>query len=129
MKIAHPQGGVVSQDLGKLGLSFGSILSAPLNMSWHDLTWSTSQPVRSWLNDLALKNMADISVTDPVFQLEMSPSKALVAENMYSMVVTDPVFQLEMSPLKESAYMNVLSMLVTDPVSQPCRSWLKEEAP
>ena len=46
-------------------------------------------------------------VTAAVFQLEMSPLKAVVPENILVMSVTAAVFQLEMSPLKALAPLNM----------------------
>merc|ERR1719356_1803816 len=57
-------------------------------------------------------------VTAAVFQLEMSPLKALVSSNIQVMSVTAAVSQLERSWLKALAAENIPLMSVTAAVSQ-----------
>jgi len=83
------------------------------------------------LKAVALKNMAAILVTAPVFQPPMGWLKAVRA-NMASMLVTAPVFQPPMDGLppllKTVAKLNMAVMLVTELVIHEPMFWLNEEA-
>jgi len=63
----------------------------------------THQPDRSWLKDVAPKNIKSISITFEVSQFEMLELKALASLNMLFITVTLEVFQFEMSELKANA--------------------------
>ena len=67
----------------------------------------------SALNDVAERNILDISVTRDTSHLEMSPLKDSALRNILDISVTRDTSQLEMSPLNDFALRNIQDIVLT----------------
>ena len=81
-----------------------------------DRTQVFPQSVR--LNDVAARNMEDMSFTLDTSHFDRSPLKASANENISDMVVTLDTSHLERSPLNDIAPLNIPGMVVTLDTSQ-----------